>query len=149
LRTQVGELHQMPLNDNEADTLFLMEVLEHLDPSFSNQVFSELRRVIKPNGILVITVPNEENLNANKMACPECGCVFHQVQHLRSFSVDTLTTLMKTEGFQPVFVKSLNFNDYSGDILQRIAGFLRKLLAPYRRHHSQNHHLIAIGKRVN
>ncbi|MEN8215677.1 MAG: class I SAM-dependent methyltransferase [Pseudomonadota bacterium] len=59
LRTQVGDLHNMPLDDNEADVLFLMEVIEHLDASFTNQVFSELRRVIKPNGILVVTVPNE------------------------------------------------------------------------------------------
>ncbi|MEN8215676.1 MAG: hypothetical protein ABFS56_04735 [Pseudomonadota bacterium] len=56
---------------------------------------------------------------------------------------------MRTEGFEPIFVKALNWNDYSGDMLQRIAGFLRIILAPFRRSHGQNHHLIAIGKRVN
>jgi SAM-dependent methyltransferase len=46
---------KIPLDDNTADTVILTEVLEHCpDPK---QVLSEIFRVLKPGGVLFLTIP--------------------------------------------------------------------------------------------
>ncbi len=43
--------------DDSFDLIFLLEVLEHLD--YPDQALSELRRILKPDGYLVLGVPRE------------------------------------------------------------------------------------------
>jgi len=51
------EKEKLPFNDNSFDMILCTEVLEHLiqDPSF---MLSELNRVLKEGGLLVLTTPN-------------------------------------------------------------------------------------------
>lgn len=79
------------LPDAMADTVFLIEVVEHLEDNVLQSVLTEARRLIKPGGNLVITTPNNENLQISKVMCPECACVFHRWQHVRSWSPESLT----------------------------------------------------------
>ena len=139
-----GDFDHIPLNDNEAGTIFLIEVLEHMDNNFMAKAFDEMRRVLKEGGHLIVTVPNEENLEAKKIACPECGCVFHRVQHMQSFNRQSLAEMLHDHGFQVEFCKGLNFFDFSGDKLSRVTGFGRRVISIFR--HSSPPHLLAIGK---
>ncbi len=51
----VGDVCDMPFPDNNFDSVFLMEVLEHVhDP---HKAISEIYRVLKPGGTLVFSVP--------------------------------------------------------------------------------------------
>ena len=68
--------------DGEAGAVFLIEVMEHLTPDQTVVTYAEISRILRPGGHLIITVPNAEDLEANSVACPECGCVFHRMQHL-------------------------------------------------------------------
>jgi ubiquinone/menaquinone biosynthesis C-methylase UbiE len=45
----------IPLNDQSVDTVFMTEVLEHVHKP--GEMLQEVRRVLKPNGILFLTVP--------------------------------------------------------------------------------------------
>jgi 2-polyprenyl-3-methyl-5-hydroxy-6-metoxy-1,4-benzoquinol methylase len=53
---QVDANQRLPFGDGEFDLIWCSEVIEHLqDPAFA---LSELRRVTKPGGLLVLTTPN-------------------------------------------------------------------------------------------
>lgn len=52
----VGDLHKMPFKDNFFDKAVASEVLEHVEKD--EQVLKEIHRILKPNGILVISVPS-------------------------------------------------------------------------------------------
>jgi SAM-dependent methyltransferase len=49
-------IYQMPYADNTFDAVILSEVLEHLDDD--EQALKEAYRVLKPNGVLAVTVPH-------------------------------------------------------------------------------------------
>lgn len=80
-------------------TVFLLETVEHLLGQEIGPILDELRRVLRPGGFLVVTTPNEEDLDAGKVACPECGAVFHTIQHVTTFSAATLSALLASHGF--------------------------------------------------
>ena len=48
---------KLPIRGNSVDTVFLISVLEHFDSSHA--ALDEVRRVIKPKGRIVLTVPRE------------------------------------------------------------------------------------------
>ena len=50
-----GSIHSLPFNDNLFDAVICSEVLEHLD-SLESAV-SEIVRVLKPGGVLAVSVP--------------------------------------------------------------------------------------------
>lgn len=53
---QVDANERLPFDDKSFDLIWCSEVIEHLkDPAFA---LSELRRVAKPGGLLVLTTPN-------------------------------------------------------------------------------------------
>jgi ubiquinone/menaquinone biosynthesis C-methylase UbiE len=52
----------MPYGDNQFDTVLLISILEHLKPHELEQAFSEIKRVLKPNGQVIYGVPVERPL---------------------------------------------------------------------------------------
>ena len=56
-----GDAHFLPLRDNCVDFLVLTEVLEHM--STPSQALLEIRRVLKPDGLAFVTVPNGRSTN--------------------------------------------------------------------------------------
>jgi ubiquinone/menaquinone biosynthesis C-methylase UbiE len=51
-----GSVHQMPFPANTFDKIILTEVMEHVP--YESKGFDELYRVLKPGGLLAMTVPN-------------------------------------------------------------------------------------------
>lgn len=101
------------LADATFDVVFLVEVIEHLLDDELPETLAEIRRVLAPGGHLVLTTPNEEELAASTVQCPDCGARFHQWQHQRSFSVGTLSALLADHGFTTVraerMIKGMSF----------------------------------------
>ena len=51
----IADVHEIPFKDSTLDALLATEILEHVsDPS---KVMGEISRVLKPNGVLLLTVP--------------------------------------------------------------------------------------------
>jgi 2-polyprenyl-3-methyl-5-hydroxy-6-metoxy-1,4-benzoquinol methylase len=98
-----------PLPADSFDTVFFIETIEHLIGDDLPRTLVELHRLIKPGGCLVVTTPNNENLDANKRCCPECGCVFHIVQHVSSWTADRLAAVMTENGFETVACEPITF----------------------------------------
>jgi 2-polyprenyl-3-methyl-5-hydroxy-6-metoxy-1,4-benzoquinol methylase len=94
-----------PIESGKYDVIFVLEVLEHLLDTYLHQTLEELYRITKKGGIIVVSVPNNEDLDALKVLCPDCGGIFHIIQHVRSWNAQTLVARMKEAGFQEVLCK--------------------------------------------
>jgi len=147
LGAEVGELAALPLPDAEAGALFLVEVLEHLPEAHRERVLDEVSRVVRPGGIFVATTPHAEDLDANKIACPECGCVFHRMQHMQSLDAARMRALLAQHGFDPLFVAALNFRHFPNRWLGRLVRFAAERVRAFGA--AATPHLLAIGRRRN
>ena len=93
--------------DSSFDMIISCEVIEHLDDEKLDGMIKDLNSLIKPNGYVCLTTPNNEDLSKNVSCCPECGCKFHGMQHVRSWNQKSLSEFMEKSGFTTVSVKEL------------------------------------------
>lgn len=98
-RAQVGFSQSIPFPDGQFDVVVMSEVLEHLSNDVLNSTLVEVRRVLKPDGYFIGTVPANENLLDNRAVCPHCGGSFHRWGHVQSFSPMRLRELLLANNF--------------------------------------------------
>lgn len=145
LGADIGDFAKIPLPDGSAGAVFLIEVLEHVSSERRDEGLREIARVLRPGGHLVATTPNEEDLDAKKIACPECGCVFHRVQHLESLDAATVSALLDRHGFDPIFVRGVNFRHFPDRPLGRLVRLASHVVSALR--DDVPPHLLAVGRR--
>lgn len=129
----------MPFADESFGAVFLIETIEHLLPEELNPILSDLYRVIKKGGHIIITTPNQENLEGGKIICPECGCIFHRGQHLRAWSADSLAAFLAELNFRKIICEATGFHPPSR------LNMLRGLVARLRKHKKMN--LVYVGQK--
>jgi len=113
------------------DVVLLLEVAEHLDDSYLDGTLAEVARLLKRGGVVVITTPNEEDISKSKKFCPECGAIFHEWQHVRNWSVASLSARLKQHGFSLRKAKTLDFTtqDFTAQgVFRKIKRLARRLL---------------------
>jgi 2-polyprenyl-3-methyl-5-hydroxy-6-metoxy-1,4-benzoquinol methylase len=81
------------------DVIYATEVIEHLLDHELEAMLLECKRLLKPGGRIFFTTPNDEDYDAAKIRCPECGCTFHRWQHVRTWTADSLRAYMERAGF--------------------------------------------------
>lgn len=118
----------LPWPDESFDLIVCLETIEHVLDDDLPTLLGELRRVLRPTGRLFVTTPNAEPLARAEVACPECGAIFHRVQHVRSFQMENLSALLADAGFRTLGCGALDFNIYQAAWLAR----LRRRLARWR-----------------
>lgn len=91
-----------PLLNASMDIVMSVEMVEHLFDEQLTPTLAEFHRLLRPGGTLIVTTPNEENLAASRVLCPDCGGLFHQYQHMRSWSPTTLRQALEAHGFETV-----------------------------------------------
>ncbi len=100
LGAHVSTIEHVPLPDANADAIFVIETVEHLDDIALKHLMTQANRLLKVSGKVIVTTPNRENLDLSRTMCPNCGCVFHTMQHVRSWSAETLSAAMQAYGFE-------------------------------------------------
>lgn len=110
--TKAG-IEAIPFKDKSFDTMFCTDVLEHLNDKILNQGLKEVYRVLKSDGYFIITVPYDEDLEANKIFCPKCGSHFHRVGHMRSFNKNKMKKLLEKNNFKIVFNQGVPLSYYA------------------------------------
>jgi SAM-dependent methyltransferase len=140
-----GSVDRLPLSDGQAGTALLVEVMEHLDGPTLERALAELHRVLRAGGHAIVTVPNQEDLQAARVACPECGCLFHRMQHVRSLSPASLTATLRAAHFEVVTVVETDLANWGAKGLRRVVTRARRILDRWRRRAMP--HLVAIARR--
>jgi 2-polyprenyl-3-methyl-5-hydroxy-6-metoxy-1,4-benzoquinol methylase len=101
--TPVGALPQPP------DVITLVEVIEHVPAFAAEEFLTGVAALLPAGGHIFISCPNAEDLAAAEVLCPECGCQFHQVQHLQSLTPEAVATVAAAAGFEKVFAGATRF----------------------------------------
>lgn len=112
IEARTFENDRLPWEANSFDAAFCLETIEHLHHDDCSHIFSELHRVLRPEGFIVYTTPNEEDLSKQQVYCPCCHSEFHRWQHLRSWSADQLTERLQAHGYSVPFCRGVNFRDF-------------------------------------
>ena len=105
-----GDLTSLPYPDDSFDTVLFIEVIEHLTSDDIKAIVSELKRVLKPGGHMIVTTPYKENLKLAQVCCPQCATVFHRYGHQHSFSDDDIKNILTEAGLKPVDVSVIKMN---------------------------------------
>jgi len=105
-----GDLSNLTYNDNSFDTVLFMEVIEHLPQSDIDNILKELKRVLRPEGHLILTTPYKENLTQAQVCCPKCETVFHRYGHQQSFSENDIASLFSKTGLSPAEITVIKMN---------------------------------------
>jgi demethylmenaquinone methyltransferase/2-methoxy-6-polyprenyl-1,4-benzoquinol methylase len=92
----LGDAQNLPFKDNSFDAAVCSEVIEH-NPE-PGKILKEAARVTKPNGKIVVTIPDERNIEMVKAAAKSIGLfnfllptVPEKMEwHLYSFSLEML-----------------------------------------------------------
>lgn len=108
---------------DSVDLLLLTEVVEHLDDVALESIISESKRILRPHGRLLVTTPNNENLEQEKVLCPNCGCVFHRWQHQRSWTSATLSESLRGFGFM---ITSTHLITWGNEAIDTVCRILRR-----------------------
>jgi len=95
--------------DESFDCVFCLEVVEHVHETLLPDFFSRLARVTREDGLLLMTCPNQEDLELDSCLCPTCGSFFHRWQHLRSIAPSTLVQWLQRAGFEKVWLGLIGF----------------------------------------
>lgn len=138
---RLSTFEAVPIDDFTADVVLLIETIEHLDDKALQSILSEILRITKRGGYIAVTTPNEENLAEHQVICPNCGCVFHTMQHIRSFSADSLRQVMQAAGFTEIVCRPTLFSYYPKlfRLLHRLKYKLKEKKLP---------HLLYIGQKL-
>lgn len=120
------------INKNQKfDAIIVVEVVEHLTDEFLGKEINNIKKLLEPNGIVIFTTPNEENLENSRIFCPQCEHVFHRWQHVRNWSSKSLAPYMKKHGFKII-------DCYATDFSSSLKGIAKKIL------HKKLPHLVCI-----
>lgn len=99
----VKQLEMADLPPDSYDLISLWEVLEHLpDPG---NMLAEARRVLNPEGLLLILVPNVKSLVTRLLH--EKSNTFGGHSHLNHFGPETLSALLERTGFKTLEMETV------------------------------------------
>lgn len=105
-----------PYPDNFFDIIVATEVIEHLLDHELEGMLAECRRLLRSGGRVFFTTPNDEDYDASKVLCPECGCTFHRWQHVRTWTANTLRLCMEEAGFSTQTIKPVAWLNWRGKL---------------------------------
>ncbi|OKJ10268.1 class I SAM-dependent methyltransferase [Kitasatospora sp. CB01950] len=92
-----GDALNLPFDDNTFDKIIISEVMEHIPDD--KGVLAEMVRVLKPGGLLAVTVPRY----LPEKICWALSDEYHEVEggHIRIYKGDELIEKVREAGLQP------------------------------------------------
>lgn len=115
------------------ECVLLTEVIEHLEDAPLADALANCRALLAPDGVFIVTTPNDENLAENTVYCPVSNVVFHRWQHVRNWNRDTLRATLGRHGFDVLSVDALTFRDASDGSLDPFRRLVRHTMLKLRK----------------
>ena len=106
-------IHTAELEDNSFDVISLWHVLEHV-PNLDNQI-KELKRLLKPNGSLIIAVPNFKSFDAKHYG--KFWAAYDVPIHFWHFSKTAIKLLFEKEGMELKKTLPMKFDSFYVSLL--------------------------------
>lgn len=108
----VGDVYSLCFKDNSIDHCFFMHTLEHLN---HDEALSEIKRVLKPGGSVIITVPNDLIYTLTRLATfrwrlalrPRIQTALYPPRHVKQWTPRTIKKLLERLGFEVTVQKNL------------------------------------------
>ncbi|KAF5432191.1 2-polyprenyl-3-methyl-5-hydroxy-6-metoxy-1,4-benzoquinol methylase [Candidatus Methanophagaceae archaeon] len=101
-----ADVEELPFKENAFDFVLMTEVLEHVPDNKTS--LRLIRDCLSIKGILLITVPNNEEISPNRdQAATELGIDLPINGHLHSYTKDSLKQMMKTLGFNVLEIREV------------------------------------------
>lgn len=97
--------------DRNYDVVIFSEVIEHILAPDYDQVLTHMAGFVRPGGLLVITTPNQEDIERSMTYCPTCQHFFHPWQHVRTMVPNGLIEEFSQRGFAKAFLGLVDFSD--------------------------------------
>ena len=129
-----GTLEEAPYEDGSFDIVTLWHVLEHVPDPVGT--LRRIRRLLKPDGLLVFAIPNSESYEASLFRGAWSGLDIPR--HLFVFSPTSVETALKRSGFETIHARGL-FGSYSYAMLSLLF-LIRKLTG--------NHKLVHTARQI-
>ncbi|MBI1761014.1 MAG: class I SAM-dependent methyltransferase [Acidobacteria bacterium] len=104
-----GELKGANFTDGHFDVVTIWHVMEHLADPLAE--VTEVRRVLRDDGLLVIEVPNIGSPTFK--LCRERWWLLDIPRHLQHYTPDTLQKLLQRAGFTPVYRQNFHLVDFA------------------------------------
>lgn len=98
-------------SDRTFDVVFMVEVIEHILEEEFNETLKKIMSLLAPGGVLIVTTPNNEDLDMNMVYCPVSNMLFHRWQHVRAFTDQALKKLLNQYGIEEIVTHQIELND--------------------------------------
>lgn len=101
------------IEDNSADVVTMWHVLEHV-PDIEAHI-SELKRIVKPDGIIIIAVPNFKSYDAQYYG--RYWAAYDVPRHLWHFSKTAIKMLFEKQQMELIKIKPMKFDSFYVSLL--------------------------------
>ncbi|MFH1056956.1 MAG: class I SAM-dependent methyltransferase [Candidatus Micrarchaeota archaeon] len=102
---RTGNLYHLPFKNNSFDIVLIHHVLEHVKED--ERVLRELHRVAKPNGILIVGVPNEGEFIAQIRDKVVQRKILDATDHENFYTITSLSGKVGKSGFEVIETKGI------------------------------------------
>lgn len=102
-------LEDLQNTDEKFEVIFVIEVIEHLDDVFLDELLKNVKALLSEGGKVIFTTPNNEDLTKSYIYCPFSDLIFHRWQHVRSWNKESLAKTLGSKGFNSIETRETHF----------------------------------------
>lgn len=105
---ELGDVYDLPLSSGSVDAVLLLEVIEHLERP--ETAIREIRRVLVPNGRLVIAFPNDAVFKIARILTLRFREAAYDPGHVRQWTPRHMHDFLTGQDFTTAFSRNIPFH---------------------------------------